>query len=142
MAVGLDAGKVRADAVGIVVRRLAGPVSFVPEQYRRWALQRRVAHPTILLPMVLGEDGHSRRTLVANAQGNARDARRASCNHVVEAAETNHAAVVGPERSSRNGVAVVHNQYAELLRGLIESDGGVQFGLYEVPSGSARARSW
>jgi hypothetical protein len=92
-----DAGKVGAVAVGIVVWGLAGPVSLVLEQNRRWALQRRVAHPTILLPMVFGKDGHARRTLVANTQGDARDARRAPSDHVVEATETNHAAVVGPE---------------------------------------------
>ncbi len=101
-----------------------------------------MAHPKVLLPMIFGEDGNARRTLVAKTQGNASDARRASCDHVVEAAETNHAAVVGPERSSRNWIPVIHNQYAKFLGGFVESDGGIQFGLYEVASGSALARRW
>ena len=142
LAVGSDAGKVGAVAVGVVVGRLAGPVSLVPEQHRRWALQRRVAHPTVVLPVILWEDGNTRRTLVADAQGDASYAPRASCDHVVEAAETNHAAVVCPERTPRNWVAVVHDQYAELLGGLVEGDGGVQLGLYEVACGSARAGRW
>ncbi len=93
----LEGREVGSIAMCVVVGRLADPVALVLEQARGGPEKRRVTQAEILLPVAFWENGHARRTMVANAVGHAGDAGRAASCDVIEPTISCHSAFIGPK---------------------------------------------
>ena len=132
----LNGRQISAIASCVVIRRLASPVALVFQQHCRRALQRRVTHPSILLPVIFGKDCDTWRTIISHTLRNSSDTSRASCNHVVQATKSYHTTIISPKGSPWNRITVIHYQYPEFLGCFIESNRRVQLCLYEIASSS------